>query len=74
MNKKNVFCVALYYPINNYSIITQFDKNTHISYINAGIEICEDILSHKEDYSIKNVVDYKINITFAKKFLKKFKK
>lgn len=71
---KKVDKPSLYYPISNYSIITQFDKNTHISYINAGIEICEDILSHKEDYLIKNVVDYKRNVTFAEKYLKKFKK
>ena len=64
---------SLYYPISNYSIITQFDKNTHISYINAGIEICEDILLHKEDYLIKNEVNYKGNVTFAEKFLRKFK-
>lgn len=51
-----------YYPISEYSNITKFDKNTHKSYIDAGIEICKDILDHKN-------VEEKCNIKFAKKFL-----
>jgi hypothetical protein len=35
-----------YYPISNYSNITKMDENTHVSYIKAGLEICEDIVSH----------------------------
>lgn len=57
---------AQYYPICQYSIITQFDENTHPSYINAGIEACEEILAHKKE-------ERKQNIDFAKKFLAKFK-
>ena len=57
-----------YYPISeNYSIITFFDENTHPSYIDAGIEVCEDILNHESE-------EREDNIKFAKSFLEKFKK
>ena len=51
-----------YYPICEYSNITRIDKNTHKSYIDAGIEICKDILDHQN-------VEEKLNIKFAQKFL-----
>ena len=54
-----------YYPISNYSLISKFNKNTHPSYIAAGIEICNEILEHSSE-------ERKENITFAKKYLKKF--
>lgn len=57
-----------YYPICNYSIITKLDKDSHPSYINAAIEICEDILQHKEEEEEKRG---KVNIKFAEGFLKK---
>lgn len=59
-----------YYPISKYpySNISAFDENTHPSYIQAGIKICEDILVHKKEESKRPE-----NIKFAKSFLKKFK-
>lgn len=57
-----------YYPICNYSVITMFDENTDPSYIQAGIEICEEILAHEEEESKRPE-----NIKFAKEFLAKFK-
>jgi hypothetical protein len=56
-----------YYPISEYSNISKFDENVHISYINAAIEICEDILLNKDKEEANN-------IEFAENFLKKFKK
>lgn len=44
-----------YYPISDYSIITKFDKNTHESYLKAGIEICEEILAHESEERQENV-------------------
>lgn len=55
-----------YYPICEYSNITKFDKNTHPSYIQAGIEVCEEILKHETEERPQNV-------KFAKKYLKQFK-
>lgn len=67
-----------YYPISkNYSIITKINKNSHPSYIQAGIEICEDILAnppkYREDYNEyqRKQCDYQVN--FAESFLDKFK-
>jgi hypothetical protein len=58
---------SAYYPISNYSIISKFDKHTDVSYINAGIEICKEILAHSKQ-------EEKENVKFAEKFLKKFDK
>lgn len=58
-----------YYPICQYSAITQIDENSHPSYINAAIEICEDIIAHREI----ELKDRKGNVLFAEKFLKKAK-
>ena len=55
-----------FYPISNYSNITKIDKNSHPSYISAGLEICEEILEHCDE-------ERKENVAFAKKFIKKFK-
>lgn len=67
-----------YYPICNYSIITMFNRNTHPSYIKAGIEICEDILrTPPKDKPSDNQFQKeqtKEMINFAENFLKKFKK
>ena len=51
-----------YYPINQYSIIKKIDINSHISYINAGLEICKDILNHISE-------EKECNIIFAKYFI-----
>ncbi len=54
-----------YYPISAYSLITQFDDKTHSSYIEAGIEACEDIIIRSEHQE-------QTNINFAFKFLKTY--
>lgn len=64
---KKIRQLESYYPISEYSTITKFDDNTHISYINAAIEMCTDILNNKEKEEVTNV-------KFATKFLKKFTK
>ena len=68
-----------YYPICDYSIIwiigSQKErekhgiKEVHQSYINACIEICEEIILNKEAEDKER----KGNVTFAKKFLKNHK-
>jgi hypothetical protein len=66
-----------YYPISEYSIITKINNNSHPSYIQAGIEVCEDLLAnppkYKENYNKyqKEQCDYQVE--FAKNFLDKFK-
>lgn len=57
---------STYYPICHYSAIWNFDKDTDHSYINAGIEICEEILNNENESHE--------NIKFAHKYLDKFKK
>lgn len=37
-----------YYPLSDYSIITQLDETCHPSYIKAAIEVCRDILANKD--------------------------
>lgn len=54
-----------YYPICEYALITKFDENTHISYIQAGLDSCHDILAHSD-------VEKEKNINFAKEFIEKF--
>lgn len=54
-----------YYPISNYSMISKFNKNTHPSYIQAGLEVCNEILQHREEEEANN-------IAFAEKYIKKF--
>lgn len=56
-----------YYPICEYSNITKIDENSHPSYINTGIEVCEEILNHESE-------EDKDNIEFARKYLNRFKK
>ena len=68
-----------YYPICNYSIIWIIGnqkkrekygiKEVHPSYINACIEICEEIILNKEAEDKEG----KGNVAFAKKFLKNHK-
>lgn len=53
LEKKDTY--QQYYPICNYSIITQFDNNTHESYLKAGIEICEEILANADKERPENV-------------------
>lgn len=57
-----------YYPISEYSIITKFNKNTHPSYIEAGKEICKEILENQELY-LQNEPQ---NVIFAEKYLTQF--
>lgn len=59
--------VFTYYPISEYSIITQFDETTHPSYIVAGKEICEEILKNRKLY----LQEHPENVIFAEKYLKK---
>jgi hypothetical protein len=54
-----------YYPICEYSNISKFDRNTHPSYINVGIEVCEEIIKHHNEERPENV-------KFAEKFLAEF--
>jgi hypothetical protein len=67
-----------YYPISNYSLITNFDENTHESYIKAGIEVCEDIVNFppkiKKDFNQYQIDGRNEVIKFANEYLKKFKK
>ena len=63
-----------YYPICDYSIISKLDKKSHPSYIKAGIEICEDILANAEIYQKGDNFARPSNVSFAKKFIKKFNK
>lgn len=58
-----------YYPISNYSIITQLDENSHPSYIKAGIEICNDILNHQKEEIEYGHGHGENNIKKAKKLL-----
>jgi hypothetical protein len=67
-----------YYPICNYSIITMFDEKTHPSYIQAGLEICQDIVSDPPDLK-SNFNQFQIDqrnemIEFASNFIAKWKK
>ena len=54
-----------YYSISNYSMISKFNKNTHPSYIQAGLEVCNEILKHRDEEEASN-------IAFAEKYIKKF--
>ena len=66
---KNVF-KKNYTPhkeICKYSNISSFDENTHESYMNAAVEVCEEIIAHSNEETEKN-------IAFATQFLEKFKK
>ncbi len=68
-----------YYPISmNYSIITKFDENTHPSYITAGLEICDYIVSNppviKKDFNQYQIDQRNEMIIFAEKFIERFKK
>ena len=68
-----------YYPISkNYSIITMIDKNTHPSYIQAGIEICEYIVAnppkHKPGYNKYQKDQCDEQVKFAEDFLQRFRK
>jgi len=67
-----------YYPICDYSIIDiminkdslkrERIKSVHQSYIDAGIEICKDILAHEEE-EMASEYSKGSNVKFAKKFL-----
>lgn len=56
-----------HYPICNYANISKIDENSHPSYIIAGLEVCEDIIEHRED-------EEQNNIEFAEQFINRFKK
>ena len=66
-----------YYPICNYSIITMFDENTHPSYLKAGLEICEDIVTNppkiKEGWNDYQKEQRNEMIEFAKTYVEKWK-
>ena len=46
-------------------MISKFNKNTHPSYIQAGLEVCNEILKHRDEEEASN-------IAFAEKYIKKF--
>jgi len=56
-----------YDEIYEFCNIAKFDSDTHPSYIEAGLEVCNNILKHPDQES-------DTNITFAIKFINKFKK
>ncbi len=67
-----------YYPISqNYSIITFFNKKTHPSYIQAGLEICEDIVANppeeKKDFNQYQKDERIKMIKFANNFIAQWK-
>jgi hypothetical protein len=66
--KKGMKKAFRYYGISSCSIITQYDKNTHPSYVEAGREICQEILKNRELY----LEDRAENIIFAEKYLAQF--
>lgn len=66
-----------YYPISeNYSIITKIDENSHPSYIQAGIEICEHIVAnppqYKKSYNKYQKEQCDGQVKFAQDFLQRF--
>ncbi len=67
-----------YYPINNYSIITMLDENSHPSYIKAGLEISSDIINFPpkigKDWNKYQKDGRTEMVKFANNFIKKFKK
>lgn len=57
-----------YYPISEgYSNITFLDSKSHISYIDAALEICNDILDNKHLEELRNVQWVLLNIDKFKK-------
>lgn len=66
-----------YYPICSYSKISMIDKDSHPSYIAAGVEICEYIIAnppqHKEGFNKYQKSQCDSQVKFAEKFLNKFK-
>ena len=56
-----------YYDVSSYSNISKFDNHTHPSYIDAGLECCQEIMEHKEEEAARTV-------EFAKSFINRFKK
>lgn len=56
-----------YYPICDYSNISKIDENSDISYIKAGLEICNEILQHTDN-------EEKDNVDFATSYVERFKK
>ena len=76
--KRSEKTIYEYYPISNYSIITMFNKNTHPSYIKAGLEICEDIIANppkdKKDFNQYQKDERIKMIKFAIDFIAKWKK
>jgi hypothetical protein len=66
-----------YYPICQYSIIKNLNKQSDPSYIKAAIEICEDILANPPKYKKKDNKFQKDQcdeqVKFAQNFLNEFK-
>jgi hypothetical protein len=67
-----------YYPICDYSILWKLDENSHPSYIQAGLEICEHIVANPPEIR-KDFNEYQTNqrnegIEFCKNFINKHKK
>lgn len=66
-----------YHPISYYSNITKFNENTQISYIKAGLDICEYIIKNyiKIKQNTNEYLIYPINETmvFAENYINKFK-
>lgn len=67
-----------YYPISDYSIIWKLDENSHPSYIQAGLEICEHIVANnpeiRKDFNEYQKTQRDDGIEFCKNFINKYKK
>jgi hypothetical protein len=79
LNRKTIIQLPFeYYPICNYSIIMQLNENSHPSYIQAALEVCEDIVANPPEIK-KNFNQFQIDqrnegVNFCENFIKKFKK
>lgn len=76
--QKQVSKERYYYPISEgFSIITKLDERTHPSYIQAAIEICEDIVANppqpRPDFNQYQLDENKYQLKFAQKFIEKWK-
>jgi rubrerythrin len=66
-----------YYPICNYSIITQLDENSHPSYLREALTIAQDIVAYppklRKDFNAYQKEERLKMIEFAKNFVEKWK-